>query len=85
MTPLITVYSTEGLSCLNIRNYNYSYPIQEKDSEHDGDGVGQTVHNYLDLYGILPRVSNRWKSMIGKPIVQSIKLANWYRLVSVNR
>ena len=35
-----------------------------------------------------PGVSNRWKSMIGKPIdhrYQSIKLVNWYRLVLVNR
>ena len=32
-----------------------------------------------------PGVSNRWKSMIGKPIDQSIKLVNWYRLVLVNR
>ena len=32
-----------------------------------------------------PGVSNRWKSMIGKPINQSIKLVNWYRLVLVNR
>ena len=34
-------------------------------------------------------VSNRWKSMIGKPIDQSIsiekKMVSWYRLVSVNR
>ena len=32
-----------------------------------------------------PGVSNRWKSMIGKPINQSIKLVNWYWLVLVNR
>ena len=25
-----------------------------------------------------PQVSNRWKSMIGKPIDQLIKLVNWY-------
>lgn len=29
-------------------------------------------------------VSNRWKSMIGKAIQQSIRLANWYRLILVN-
>ena len=34
---------------------------------------------------IISGVSNRWKPMIGKPIDQSIKLVNWYRLVSVNR
>ena len=32
-----------------------------------------------------PGVSNRWISMIGKPIDQSRKLVNWYPLVSVNR
>ena len=34
----------------------------------------------------LPGVYNRWKSMIGKlAIDQSIKLVNWYQLISVNR
>ena len=36
----------------------------------------------------VPGVSNRWKSIIGKPVInlyQSIKLVNWYGLVSVNQ
>ena len=52
----------------------------------------QYTHRYkkprtraLEVNTFFPGVSNRWKSMIGKPIYQSIKLVNWYRLVSANR
>ena len=52
----------------------------------------QYTHRYkkprtrgLEVNTFFPGVSNRWKSMIGKPIDQSIKLVNWYRLVSANR
>ena len=42
-------------------------------------------HLVKDPHAMRPGVSNRWKSMIGKPIDQSIKLVNWYRLVLTNR
>ena len=41
---------------------------------------------FLHAYAIfiLPRVSNRCKPMSGNSIDQSMKLVNWYRLVSAN-
>ena len=55
-----------------------------KDAQNDLPcAVQRTINREYDLYPL--RVSNWWKPMIGNSIDQSIKLVNWYRMVSANR
>ena len=64
-----------------MRAVNFGHAITHISVQKSCDKQKYKVHDDVQL----PGYPIGGKSMTGKPIDQSIKLVNWYRLVSVNR